>query len=77
MDDQKEQDRIRRRAYEMWEREGGPDGRAEEFWEKAIASIEAEDSPGGANGQTGNLDAEAPRDDAKREIAEQGGASGS
>ena len=42
MDEQKEQDRIRRRAYEIWEREGSPGGRAEEFWEQAIASISAE-----------------------------------
>jgi len=46
MDDQKEQDRIRRRAYEIWEREGSPEGRAEEFWEQAIASISAEDAQG-------------------------------
>ncbi|SAK84315.1 hypothetical protein AWB76_05827 [Caballeronia temeraria] len=51
MDDQKEQDRIRRRAYEMWEREGSPDGRAEEFWQRAISSLEAEDSPDAANEQ--------------------------
>nr|WP_284508385.1 MULTISPECIES: DUF2934 domain-containing protein [unclassified Caballeronia] len=45
VDEQKEQDRIRRRAYEIWEREGSPDGRAEEFWQQAQASIEAEDGP--------------------------------
>ena len=44
MDDQKEQDRIRRRAYELWERQGSPDGRAEEFWELAKTSLEAEES---------------------------------
>lgn len=46
MDDQKEQDRIRRRAYEIWEREGSPEGRAEEFWQKAIESLDAEDPQG-------------------------------
>ncbi|BBU33518.1 hypothetical protein BTHE68_72520 (plasmid) [Burkholderia sp. THE68] len=35
MDDQKEQDRIRRLAYEIWEREGSPEGRAEEFFLEA------------------------------------------
>jgi hypothetical protein len=30
MDDHKQQDRIRRRAYEIWEREGSPEGRAED-----------------------------------------------
>ncbi|SAL30064.1 hypothetical protein AWB73_02498 [Caballeronia turbans] len=57
MDDQKEQDRIRRRAYEIWEREGSPDGRAEEFWQQAIASIEAEDAQGATSGQNTNGDA--------------------
>lgn len=46
MEDQKEQDRIRRRAYEIWEREGSPDGRAEEFWEQAKTSLEEEDAQG-------------------------------
>ncbi|MDR5782716.1 DUF2934 domain-containing protein [Caballeronia sp. LZ065] len=46
MEDQKEQDRIRRRAYEIWEREGSPDGRAEEFWQQAKTSLEAEDAQG-------------------------------
>ena len=27
--------RVRERAYLMWEREGRPEGRAEEFWERA------------------------------------------
>lgn len=46
MEDQKEQDRIRRRAYELWEREGSPDGRAEEFWQRAIESLDTESSQG-------------------------------
>lgn len=44
MEDQKEQDRIRRRAYELWERQGSPEGRAEEFWELAKTSL-AEEEP--------------------------------
>jgi hypothetical protein len=35
MEDEKDEDRIRRRAYELWERQGSPEGRAEEFWEEA------------------------------------------
>ncbi|SAL02863.1 DUF2934 domain-containing protein [Caballeronia ptereochthonis] len=46
MEDQKEQDRIRRRAYELWERQGSPDGRAEEFWEQAKAILAEEESQG-------------------------------
>lgn len=39
MEDQKAQDRIRRRAYELWEQQGSPEGRAEELWELAKASL--------------------------------------
>ncbi|SAK83588.1 hypothetical protein AWB82_05601 [Caballeronia glebae] len=74
VDDQKEQDRIRRRAYEIWEREGSPEGRAEEFWQQALASIEAEDSPGSAGGQTVNGDADVPRNQSGREAESPSGA---
>nr|WP_081688580.1 DUF2934 domain-containing protein [Inquilinus limosus] len=30
-----EEDEIRRHAYEIWEREGRPEGRAEEHWRRA------------------------------------------
>lgn len=56
MDDQKEQGRIRRRAYEIWEREGSPEGRAEEFWQQAKSSLEAEDLISAAGGQSQNGD---------------------
>jgi hypothetical protein len=51
MEDQKQQDRIRRRAYELWEREGSPDGRAEEFWQRAIATLESDAAQGIAGDQ--------------------------
>jgi hypothetical protein len=59
MEDQKEQDRIRRRAYDLWERQGSPEGRAEEFWEQAksiLAEVDlqsastASESPSDPNG---------------------------
>jgi hypothetical protein len=28
---------LRQRAYELWEREGRPDGRAEQHWHRAMA----------------------------------------
>lgn len=56
MDDQKEQDRIRRLAYENWEREGSPEGRAEEFWERARSSIDAEDAQDSNGGHAANSD---------------------
>lgn len=34
--------RIRERAYHMWEMEGRADGRADEYWERAEEMIEAE-----------------------------------
>ena len=37
--------RIRQRAYSLWEEDGRPDGRAEEYWERARKLIEAEDNP--------------------------------
>jgi Protein of unknown function (DUF2934) len=31
---------VRRRAYELWEQAGQPEGRSEEFWLVAIAELE-------------------------------------
>jgi Protein of unknown function (DUF2934) len=38
------QERIARRAYEIWQVEGRPDGRHEEHWDRAAREIEAADS---------------------------------
>ena len=32
------------RAYEIWEREGRPDGKATEHWEQAVAEIASEEA---------------------------------
>lgn len=37
------EDRIRDRAYRLWEQAGGPDGRSMDFWLAAAAEIERED----------------------------------
>ena len=37
------QERIRHRAYALWEREGRPEGRAAEHWQIAAQEIEEED----------------------------------
>jgi hypothetical protein len=37
--------RIRERAYHLWEADGRPNGRAEEFWERARELIAIEDTP--------------------------------
>jgi hypothetical protein len=45
------EDRIRRRAYEIWEREGRPHGRDWDHWVKAAGEIDKEGTaPEAANG---------------------------
>jgi hypothetical protein len=36
------EERIRKRAYEMWEAEGCPDGKADQYWVRAEELIEDE-----------------------------------
>jgi hypothetical protein len=36
------EDVIRRRAYELWQQAGCPEGRSDEFWHAARAEIEGE-----------------------------------
>lgn len=43
MEDTKE-DRIRKRAHQIWEDAGQPEGQHEAHWAQAIADIEAEDA---------------------------------
>jgi hypothetical protein len=38
------QRKIERRANEIWQREGRPDGRADEHWRLATAEVEAEEA---------------------------------
>ena len=47
MADERE-DRIRQRAYEIWEREGRPEGREERHWDAAKEEISIEESQGQA-----------------------------
>jgi hypothetical protein len=37
-----QQDRIRRRAQELWEREGRPEGHSERHWQQAKTMIASE-----------------------------------
>ncbi|MER8430096.1 DUF2934 domain-containing protein [Mesorhizobium caraganae] len=41
-------ERIRRRAYEIWQREGAADGEHERHWHQASAEIDREDDELGA-----------------------------
>ncbi|WP_235031499.1 DUF2934 domain-containing protein [Geminicoccus flavidas] len=38
------EERIRRKAYELWESEGGPHGRADDHWHLAAALVAEEDA---------------------------------
>jgi DUF2934 family protein len=38
-------ERVRQRAYELWEQEGRPDGKEEEHWRRADAEIACEEAP--------------------------------
>jgi hypothetical protein len=37
--------RIRERAYALWQSDGSPEGRADEFWDLARRQLEAESDP--------------------------------
>ncbi|CAB3809129.1 DUF2934 domain-containing protein [Paraburkholderia fynbosensis] len=50
MDNVSREEKIRIRAYELWEKDGSPDGRADEYWEQARAQIEEEESEAGGGG---------------------------
>jgi hypothetical protein len=39
MDNTSKDEEIRRKAYELWEEAGSPEGRSEEFWEEARAAV--------------------------------------
>jgi Protein of unknown function (DUF2934) len=43
-----DEDKIRRRAYEIWEREGRPDGRQHEHWSQARQEMDKYGAPEGA-----------------------------
>jgi hypothetical protein len=44
-DVQDHEQRIRDIAYGLWEKEGQPEGRTDEFWHRAVAIAEQEDAP--------------------------------
>jgi hypothetical protein len=47
-------ERIRQRAYQLWEQEGRPEGRAESHWQQAEAEVAglnlADEAPPGTSG---------------------------
>jgi hypothetical protein len=61
--DQDLEARIRTRAYELWQQDGSPEDKADEYWEKALRQL-------GAEGDTGqNAPAPAADQSAKQRSA--------
>ncbi|MCA8032738.1 DUF2934 domain-containing protein [Burkholderia arboris] len=57
---------VRERAYRLWQADGAPDGRADEYWQRAEQQLDAEGSSAdGRAGQTADSPAE---QSAKRRI---------
>jgi hypothetical protein len=46
-------ERIRRRAYALWEQEGRPEGRADEYWRRAEAEVTGAGAGEGLPGTSG------------------------
>jgi hypothetical protein len=50
MDNASREEKTRVRAYELWEKDGSPAGRAEEYWEQARAQIDEQESDADGSG---------------------------
>ena len=64
---QEEQDRdarIRRRAHEMWEAEGRPEGQADRHWSRAAEDLDREDAAIQREGIAGETPGVRPQGDA-------------
>jgi len=62
MENESMEEKIRARAYELWEKDGSPAGQADKYWEEARASLEgdlsaAATSPSVATGSSASADA--------------------
>ncbi|QIE26900.1 hypothetical protein SBC1_38240 (plasmid) [Caballeronia sp. SBC1] len=44
------EEQIRTLAFHLWEQDGSPDGRADEYWEKARRQLGLEDAAQGESG---------------------------
>src|SRR5687767_5889424 len=61
---------IARRAYEIWQSEGCPDGRAMEHWLCALSELKAQSQPN-VSGQNGRTEQEREAANAKPETRSQ------
>lgn len=55
-----DEERIRRRAHEIWEREGRPEGRHEDHWAQACREIAAEEGGPGGTASSSGMDQDSP-----------------
>jgi hypothetical protein len=46
------EEQIRTLAFYFWEKDGGPEGHSEEYWEKARRQLLADASPAASEGET-------------------------
>ncbi|WP_321861759.1 DUF2934 domain-containing protein [Burkholderia cenocepacia] len=58
---------IRERAYRLWQADGAPDGRADEYWQRAEQQLDAEGSIA-ADERAGQAEAVPADQSAKRRI---------
>jgi hypothetical protein len=62
--------RIRSRAYQLWQNDPSPDGKADLHWEMARRQVEAEGDPAQEDASP-NVDQSAERESGERPAAEQ------
>ena len=58
-DNDSRDERVRRRAYELWEQAGKPEGRNDEFWHNALAEISHTGGKEDASSQNASTSTEA------------------
>jgi hypothetical protein len=63
-DKQDREARIRRRAHELWEQEGRPEGQADTHWERAAQDLDREDADIRREGVAGEKPGVRPQGDA-------------
>jgi len=64
------EEKIRTRAYELWERAGCPEGRSWEFWFSARAEFEGQNSAAGQESGDRPVDEHGVIDESAEEVPE-------
>ncbi|UEM01971.1 DUF2934 domain-containing protein [Skermanella rosea] len=68
-------DRVRQRAYEIWQQEGQPEGKQQEHWEQAMREVGGDQGVPGGDMQSGaGLQSGADDDKAMGSISDAAGA---